>query len=110
MPVAGLMVEHLGWESVFYVFGAAGLVWFFFWWIIVKDKPEEDPHISEAELEYIMRSLGASKTEEVSSFRTDYTEGNITIFMVTLDFTENQTSMEIYAYIPTCLGHYCSPL
>ncbi|XP_076177673.1 major facilitator superfamily transporter 9 [Ptiloglossa arizonensis] len=64
MPVAGLMAEHLGWSSIFYVFGAAGLVWFFFWWIIVKDKPDDDPYISEAELEYIKSSLGNSQKEE----------------------------------------------
>ncbi|XP_033188462.1 vesicular glutamate transporter 1 isoform X2 [Bombus vosnesenskii] len=64
MPVAGLMAEHLGWASVFYVFGAAGLVWFFYWWIIVKDKPEDDTSISEAELEYIKSSLGNANKEE----------------------------------------------
>ncbi|XP_031843952.1 major facilitator superfamily transporter 9 isoform X2 [Nomia melanderi] len=64
MPVAGIMAEYLGWESIFYVFGAAGLVWFFLWWIIVKDKPEDDPYISEAELEYIKTSLGHTKTDE----------------------------------------------
>lgn len=66
MPVAGLMAEYLGWPSVFYVFGAAGLIWFCFWWIIIKDKPEDDPRISEAELEYIRTSLGNPK-EEVRS-------------------------------------------
>ncbi|XP_076245083.1 major facilitator superfamily transporter 9 isoform X1 [Calliopsis andreniformis] len=64
MPVAGLMAEHLGWSSVFYIFGAAGLVWFFFWWIIVKDRPEDDPWMSKAELEYIKSSLGASEKKE----------------------------------------------
>ncbi|XP_076636566.1 major facilitator superfamily transporter 9 [Colletes latitarsis] len=64
MPVAGLMAEHLGWSSIFYVFGTMGLVWFFSWWIIVKDKPEDDPYISEAELEYIKCSLGKTKEEE----------------------------------------------
>ncbi|XP_068975091.1 sialin isoform X1 [Bombus flavifrons] len=64
MPVAGLMAEYLGWASVFYVFGAAGLVWFFYWWIIVKDKPEDDTSISEAELEYIKSSLGNANKEE----------------------------------------------
>ncbi|XP_078048351.1 major facilitator superfamily transporter 9 isoform X2 [Augochlora pura] len=64
MPVAGLMAENLGWESIFYVFGGAGLVWFVLWWIIVKDRPEDDPYISEAELEYIKSTLGNSNKEE----------------------------------------------
>lgn len=68
MPVAGLMAEHLGWSSVFYVFGVAGIIWFFYWWIVVKDKPEDDTSISKAELEYIKSSLGNSSKEKVSLF------------------------------------------
>jgi hypothetical protein len=40
------------------VTGAVVLIWFFFWWKIVKSEPQEDPHISPAELKYIQDSLG----------------------------------------------------
>jgi ACS family sodium-dependent inorganic phosphate cotransporter len=29
-----------GWPSVFYVFGAAGFVWFAFWWFLAGDRPQ----------------------------------------------------------------------
>ncbi|KAL2725286.1 vesicular glutamate transporter 22 isoform X3 [Vespula squamosa] len=58
MPISGIMAEHLGWSSVFYVFGAVGLIWFVTWWILVKDNPADDPRISQAELEYIQSSIG----------------------------------------------------
>lgn len=58
MPVCGIMAERYGWESIFYVFGAIGLIWFVSWWIVVKDKPEDDPYISQGELKYIKLSLG----------------------------------------------------
>lgn len=61
MPVSGLMAEYLGWASIFYVFGVVGLLWFAVWWYIVTDNPEDDPHISKAELEYIKKSLGNVK-------------------------------------------------
>ncbi|XP_012344677.1 vesicular glutamate transporter 2.2 isoform X2 [Apis florea] len=65
MPVAGLMTEYLGWPSVFYGFGGAGLIWFFYWWIVIKDRPEDDKSISKAELEYIKNSLGNLKEEKI---------------------------------------------
>ncbi|XP_054720122.1 putative inorganic phosphate cotransporter [Uloborus diversus] len=42
-----------GWPSVFYVFGALGCVWFVFWIIFAYESPDQHPHISKAELNYI---------------------------------------------------------
>ncbi|XP_057337774.1 vesicular glutamate transporter 2.1-like [Microplitis mediator] len=67
MPACGIMAERLGWPSVFYIFGAIGLVWFAFWWHIVTDKPEDDPKISQSELDYIKRSLGNSNQQKTIS-------------------------------------------
>lgn len=67
MPVSGMMAEHLGWSSVFYVFGAVGLIWFVAWWILVKDYPADDPRISQAELEYIQNSIGIIANQTVST-------------------------------------------
>lgn len=63
MPISGIMAEHLGWPSIFYVFGAVGLLWFFLWWVVVKDHPEDDPHISQSELEYIKSSIGNTESK-----------------------------------------------
>ena len=52
------MANKLGWESVFYVFGVLGLVWFLFWWWLVYDTPQSHPTISRQEKEYILKSLG----------------------------------------------------
>ncbi|XP_015174625.1 PREDICTED: sialin isoform X2 [Polistes dominula] len=60
MPISGIMAEHFGWPSVFYVFGVVGIIWFIAWWIFVKDHPEDDPRISEAELQYIQSSIGVT--------------------------------------------------
>lgn len=68
MPVAGLMAEYLGWPSIFYIFGAVGLVWFTCWWIVVKDRPEDDTSISKMELEYIKAALGDDIKKEVHYF------------------------------------------
>jgi MFS transporter, ACS family, solute carrier family 17 (sodium-dependent inorganic phosphate cotransporter), other len=58
MPASGLLAGAYGWESVFYVFGAIGVVWLVLWMIIVRRSPEEDPWISEEEKRYIVTKLG----------------------------------------------------
>ncbi len=41
-----------GWYEAFIITGAIGFIWLIFWLIIYR-KPEEHPHLSKAELEYI---------------------------------------------------------
>lgn len=57
MSTCGIMAEKLGWESVFYVFGGIGCVWYAFWVWIVRESPEKDSHISDEERRYIVASL-----------------------------------------------------
>lgn len=40
--------------------GIFGLLWFLAWMILVADSPDQHRHISEAEREYIKRSIGVS--------------------------------------------------
>ena len=42
MPASSYLCEYLGWESVFYVFGALGCLWFILWAFLVHDRPEPD--------------------------------------------------------------------
>jgi ACS family sodium-dependent inorganic phosphate cotransporter len=43
------IVLAFGWPAVFYAFGAAGFVWFLFWWLLADDQPSKplDPAIPE---------------------------------------------------------------
>lgn len=41
--------------------GALGLIWSIIWWVVISESPEEDPHISAAELQYIKNSMGNSQ-------------------------------------------------
>lgn len=58
LPLSGIFSVKLGWESVFYIFGAIGLLWFVAWTLIVKRSPHEDPKMSDQERNYIVASLG----------------------------------------------------
>ena len=47
------MVEVLSWPSVFYIFGAVGIVWYFIWQSQAASSPAADPAISAEERSYI---------------------------------------------------------
>ena len=58
LPLSGVLCETLGWESVFYVFGALGVLWFIVWALLVYNGPEFHPRISTEEREYLKVSDG----------------------------------------------------
>jgi sugar phosphate permease len=49
-PVAVWIMIHYGWRSVFYVIGALSLLWCFLYATTYHNMPEEDTHVSRAEL------------------------------------------------------------
>jgi len=51
-----VIVLSLGWEWVFYLFGAVGIIWYFFWQRLVTTKPEDHPQITAEELAHIYPS------------------------------------------------------
>ena len=63
-----LIAQYLGWEMSFIVIGALGFVWMIFWFWLYK-KPEENPRVNAAELEYI------SEADAASRGRSAYNEG-----------------------------------
>jgi len=62
LPLSGYLCDRLGWESVFYLFGTLGVVWWVMWWYLVYDSPSAHPTIHPAERRYIMDSLGTARS------------------------------------------------
>ena len=48
------IAEYWGWEMSFIIIGAVGFIWMVFWVFIYK-KPEKQPKVNKAELEYIQQ-------------------------------------------------------
>ena len=46
MTLSGYLSDTIGWESVFYIFGSIGVVWFTCWIFLVYEKPQNHPRIS----------------------------------------------------------------
>ena len=55
--LSGFVVASYGWRSVFYIFGAVGIVAAILNWIILRDQPEDHPSISKKELDLIKSSI-----------------------------------------------------
>lgn len=53
MIMLTLTGQYVGWESVFYVFGSLGVLWFLAWSLLVFDGPDVHPRISHDEREYL---------------------------------------------------------
>ncbi|XP_062860818.1 vesicular glutamate transporter 3 isoform X2 [Trichomycterus rosablanca] len=58
MPLAGVLVQYVGWSSVFYIYGVFGIIWYIFWLLLAYDSPAVHPTISEEEKIYIETSIG----------------------------------------------------
>ncbi|XP_065071202.1 vesicular glutamate transporter 1-like [Rhopilema esculentum] len=68
MPLTGLLTKYGfdgGWASVFYCFGAAGIVWWVLWAFLIHDTPAQHPSISKAERNYIERNVDVHKAVKI---------------------------------------------
>lgn len=61
------MIASYGWPSVFYIFGAGGLLWFLIWQRRAASSPATDPHITPAEARYIARNTASSSSSSSNS-------------------------------------------
>lgn len=109
MPFLGWIAEKYGWEAVFYITGVIGCVWYIFWLILVKESPETDPYISEAERKYICESLGKTTTTTTSSeqptkvpWKAIFTSKAV-YAIVAANFSENWGFYTLLTQLPTFL-------
>ncbi|XP_056137822.1 vesicular glutamate transporter 3 [Lampris incognitus] len=58
MPLAGVLVQYVGWPSVFYIYGVFGIIWYVFWLLLAYGSPAVHPTISDEERTYIETAIG----------------------------------------------------
>ncbi len=58
-PITVAVMVAFGWRSVFYIFGLAGVVWAFIFFVVYKNIPEDHKWVNKAELAHI-RGLDAA--------------------------------------------------
>ncbi|MGV8059651.1 MAG: MFS transporter [Smithellaceae bacterium] len=54
--ISGGIINAWGWQSVFFVYGAVGILMGFVTWKIIRDNPAEHPSVSKAEVDLIKNS------------------------------------------------------
>lgn len=59
-PLAVWIMTRFGWPWVFYLFGAAGLLWSVVWYLLVTNNPEDHPRISQEEIQLILQGQRAT--------------------------------------------------
>jgi sugar phosphate permease len=52
-PIVVLIMSEFGWRPVFYVCGAAGLLWALWWALTFRNFPQDHPWVNKAELQAI---------------------------------------------------------
>ena len=57
LSLSGVLADEVSWQSVFYVTGGLGCLWFVFWGLFAFDSPETHPRISPEERRYIETNI-----------------------------------------------------
>lgn len=106
MPLSGVLAEHLGWPSVFYVFGSTGVAWAIIWFLVVKNSPAEDSHISEEERLFIENSLAndIQKKDVKVPWKAIFTSLPVWAIVVA-HFSENWGFYTLLTELPSFLKH-----
>ncbi|XP_026504776.1 vesicular glutamate transporter 3 [Terrapene carolina triunguis] len=73
MPLAGILVQYIGWPSVFYIYGMFGIFWYMFWLFHAYESPAAHPTITSEERTYIETSIGeGASLVSASKFSTPW--------------------------------------
>lgn len=107
MPSSGLLASAYGWESVFYVFGTIGLIWFFIWMLGVRSSPDLDRFCSDDEREYIQKKIGYSGNHQIKHpWKAIFTSKPF-YAIVASHFSENWGFYTLLTQLPTFLKGSC---
>lgn len=105
MPISGLLCEYVNWESVFYVFGAIGVLWSVFWFFFVFDSPAKHPRISPQERSYIEASQGTQTKGSLSVPWLQIAKSPPVYAVAVAHFTNNWGYYTLLTCLPQYLKH-----
>lgn len=68
LPLCGWILTKLGWAAVFYVSGILALTWFFAWYFLTYDSPDEHPRISLKEKQFLEKRIPKIEPKNVCTY------------------------------------------
>jgi ACS family sodium-dependent inorganic phosphate cotransporter len=100
LVVTPIIVQKMGWEWAFYLFGAVGVLWFLFWQLSVTARPQEHAAVSASELAVI---------EETNAFVENADTPKLTAFLksgavwaiIVAHFCNNWSLYVLLSWLPT---------
>lgn len=106
MLVGVQLIQRFSWQMIFYSFAFLGPIWTVIWLLVGKDRPELDPKISQAELNYIQADQGPKQdvSEAVSLANSDIFK-NRSVWGATIAyFCYNYVFYLLLTWLPTYLA------
>jgi ACS family sodium-dependent inorganic phosphate cotransporter len=94
------LVERLGWEWAFYLFGMLGVFWFVAWQRLVTSEPSQHPQISPEELELIQAEAPVADAGSSPSLATLLRSGAVWAIIVA-HFCNNWSLYVLLSWLPT---------
>jgi len=73
------LAAKFGWEASFIIIGALGFIWMGFWTFLYK-KPDRNPHVNAAELEYIEQDKASEEAAKAAAADTAKNEKKISLW------------------------------
>src|ERR1700731_333054 len=111
-PAISYVMFHYGWRSSFWMSAliglAAGLVWF----LIARDKPEDHPSVTSAELHFIQSGRTLSSSQSLPGLTIPPARDNAgkTLPWSTILRSKNVWALAFYAPLPFLAMAVCCPL
>ncbi len=95
-----IIVEYLGWEWAFYLFGLVGVIWYIAWQRMVTTTPEEHPSISDAERSYLEHNAPASGVVDEKVSILPFLKNKPLWAIIVAHFCNNWTLYVILSWLP----------
>ena len=101
--ISPIIIQRLGWEWVFYIFGFMGFIWYAFWHRMVTSDPRTHPKITAEELSHIQQGIEAD--EQASEIPwTHFLKYKAVWAIAVAHFCNNWTLYVLLSWAPTFIN------
>ena len=101
--ISPIIIQRLGWEWVFYIFGFMGFIWYAFWHRMVTSDPGTHPKITAEELSHIQQGIEAD--EQASEIPwTHFLKYKAVWAIAVAHFCNNWTLYVLLSWAPTFIN------
>jgi len=100
LVVTPIIVQKMGWEWAFYLFGAVGVLWFLFWQLSVTARPQKHPAVSPSELAVIEETNAYVENADTPKLTAFLRSGAVWAIIVA-HFCNNWSLYVLLSWLPT---------